>query len=350
MPLASSSFTIPVVDPFGIAADLDLPQARLALDPIEAELQLRQITHLTGTGADLQLRAIRVIRHKPARRFMLEYDVALSTTSGMQELTLIGKMSARHTAQKAYRRLRTLWRMGFDAQSNDGISVPEPVGVISAFNLWLQHKIPGRPLEELLSSSATTTLARRVASAVHKLHRAGVPTKRQHTMADELRILHERLPLVLQDHPGWSLRLKHLLAACDQLGASLPPPVVCGIHSDFYADQVIVDGERLYLLDFDLYCMGDPALDIGNFAGHIIEQSLRLPGNGLALAQFEQALVEHFVELTGPVSRPAIAVYTTLTLVRHIHLSTLFPERRAITGALLELCEQRLGAAAGGRP
>src|SRR2546426_9353652 len=39
--------------------------------------------------------------------------------------------------------------------------------------------------------------------------------------------------------------------------------------------SVIVNGERLFLLDFDLYCEGDPALDIGNFLGHITEQSLR---------------------------------------------------------------------------
>jgi hypothetical protein len=34
--------------------------------------------------------------------------------------------------------------------------------------------------------------------------------------------------------------------------ATWPPPARCGIHRDFYADQVIVDGSRLYLLDFDL--------------------------------------------------------------------------------------------------
>src|SRR5437773_3836244 len=31
----------------------------------------------------------------------------------------------------------------------------------------------------------------------------------------------------------------------------------------------------VWLLDFDLYCQGDPALDIGNFVGHLTEQSLR---------------------------------------------------------------------------
>lgn len=348
MSLAPPPSAIPVVDPFGVAADPDLPQAHLALDPSAVQPQLKQLARFMGTYASVQLRAIRVIRHKPGRRVVLEYDVAVPTATGTRELTLIGKLRARHHGRAAYRLLDTLWHAGFATYSNDGISVPEPAGVISRFNLWLQHKVPGRPLAELLSSSASTALARRVADAIHKLHRAGVATEKRHTLADELRILHEHLPRVAQEHPDWNQRLKNVLAACDRLGATLPAPVECGIHRDFYADQVIVDGERLYLLDFDLYCAGDPALDIGNFAGHIIEQSVRLPDD--SLAKFEHALVERFVELTGPASRHAVAVYTTLTLVRHIYLSTLFPERRAFTGTLLELCEQRLGVSAAGGP
>jgi len=42
--------------------------------------------------------------------------------------------------------------------------------------------------------------------------------------------------------------------------------------------------------------------------------------------------------------RPAVQTYATLTLARHIYLSTTFPERRAFTRALLELCEERLAA------
>ena len=189
----------------------------------------------------------------------------------------------------------------------------------------------------------------RVVAAIHKLHTAEVPAERSHSLKDELQILHERLPLLLPQRPEWRQRIDCLLTACNQLGAALPPPRECGIHRDFYADQIMVDGDRLYLLDFDLYCAGDPALDIGNFAGHLIEQGLRLSGDASLLLSYEQALVEAFAELAGPASRQAVATYTTLTLVRHIHLSTLFPERRQWTDRLFELCEQRLGLQPGGK-
>ena len=54
---------------------------------------------------------------------------------------------------------------------------------------------------------------------------------------------------------------------------------------------------------------------------------------------------ELFVELSGERTRVAVRVYATLTFVRHIYLSTLFPERRPFTGKLIELCEERLEVA-----
>ena len=125
----------------------------------------------------------------------------------------------------------------------------------------------------------------------------------------------------------------------------MPEPRVCGIHRDFYPAQVVVQEARIYLIDFDLYCLGDPALDIGNFIGHMTEQSLRESSDARACAKQERALEEQFLELAGERCRAAITAYTTLTIARHIYLSTLFPSRQVFTPALLELCEQRLGLA-----
>src|SRR5256712_7362784 len=208
--------------------------------------------------------------------------------------------------------------------------------------MWLQRKVPGRPATDLLAAPVGVALARKIAEAAHKLHRAAVPADRRHTMADELRILHECLPTVARLESRWAGRIERLLDASTRLGAATPEPALCGIHRDFYADQVIVDGERLFLLDFDLYCEGDPALDIGNFLGHVTEQSLRTLGDAGALADREQAMEERFVALSGA-APAAVRAYATLTLVRHVYLSTLFPERRPLTQPLIELCEERLG-------
>lgn len=339
--------SIPVLDPFGAASDLAMPLLALALDPTEVERQFGQrLQHLTGPHGVIHLRAVRVTRYKPSRRCVIEYDLDLERPGIPAEaLTLIGKVRVHRFGKSGYRLLDAIWRAGFRADSEDGISVPEPVGTVSRFCMWLQRKVQGQVATKLLTAPRGESLVQRIAEAAYKLHRAGVPAERRHTMADELRILHAGLSIVATQEPRWQRRIERLLNACGRLAEATPSTELCGSHRDFYADQVIVDGPRLYLIDFDLYCDADPGLDVGNFLGHIAEYSLRQLGDIKALANLEQAMESRFLDLSSLATRGAVRAYATLTLVRHIYLSTLFPERCAFTGRLLEACEERLGLA-----
>jgi len=333
-----------VSDPFEAANDPELPTLTKALNPLEAKEQFkRRLPRLAGAGATIRLKAIRVTRHKPGRRCIVEYDIRLQQPNGPeQSVTLIGKARARRFGKAGYRLLDQIWNAGFDSVSPDGVSVPEPLGVIPQFQMWFQRKVPGETATLLLGRPNGAGLARRIAEAIHKLHKANVPTERRHGMADELRILHECLAKVTEMKPAWKNRLENVLAACERLGATVPEPGVCGIHRDFYPAQVVVDQERVYLIDFDLYCLGDPGLDIGNFIGHMTEQSLRELGDPQAWVKQEQALEERFIELSGECCRPSVQAYTILTLVRHIYLSTQFARRQEFTEPLIALCEERL--------
>jgi Phosphotransferase enzyme family len=247
----------------------------------------------------------------------------------------------------SYQLQKLLWDYGFQSDSPDGISVPEPIGFIPEWQMWLQQKVPSIPATEMLATPAGVSLSQRIAEAADKLHRAWIIPQRFHHLKDELAILHDRLTQVAQQFPAWQARLTRVLTLCDRLAAMIPPPCFRGIHRDFYPDQVLVDGTRLYLLDFDLFAGGDPGLDIGNFNGHLIEHGLRLMGSPTALADQQSQLTEKFMQISEGVSRQTIEAYTTLTLVRHIYLSTQFADRRSFTEAILDHCEQRLIQAIG---
>jgi thiamine kinase-like enzyme len=161
-------------------------------------------------------------------------------------------------------------------------------------------------------------------------------------MSDELRILQEKLPLVGQSYPHLQGRLQRLLDVCSRIGESLHAAPMCPIHRDFYHDQVILDGSRLYLLDFDLFAMGDPALDVGNFIGHLTEYALRKLGSADALAEQENEMIARYVQLAGEEHRPRIHIYSFLTLARHIYISTLFADRLPFIEYILSYCEQRM--------
>ncbi len=336
---------INVLDPFDAANDPALPTVRLALDPHEAQRQLgrQRLLRLTGPDGFTHVGAIRVTRHKPGRRCVIEYDVEVERPDApIERLTLIGKIRFVRFGISGYRLLSAFWDAGFDAASADGISVPEPIGAVGKLKMWLQRKVPGVTAAEALTAPNGVRLARRIAEAAQKVHLARVPAPERHTMSDELRILRECLTTVGRAKPELAARTDSLFVACERLATATAAFDPAGIHRDFYADQVIVDGSRLFLLDFDLYCAGEPVLDIGNFVGHLTEESVRIFGRPDALADRERALEDRFVELAGEEVRPRVTAYATLTLARHVYLSTQFPERRPFTRALLELCEERV--------
>lgn len=322
-------------------ADPALPTLQTALDPARAAAIFADSTE-HHPALRLPLIGIRLVRHKPGRRAVIEYTFGEREQQG--RCVLIGKIRRQRSGRSGFELLQQLQRRGFDEHSPDHVSVPTPVAYIKVLRLGLQCKAAGIEATTMLAGPYGVALAQRIAEAAYKLHRADVAPRRRHDMANELRILHARLDEVAAARPAWHARLEQLKRSAARIGMALAPTAVCGIHRDFYADQIIVDGGRLWLLDFDLYCAGDPALDIGNFVGHLTEQALRELGDAAALIEVEHALIEHYAALAGDEVRPAARVYALLTLMRHIYLSTQHPQRRSCTEALLTLCERRAAA------
>lgn len=104
-----------------------------------------------------------------------------------------------------------------------------------------------------------------------------------------------------------------------------------------------MDGERLTWLDLDLFCLGDPALDVGNFVAHLMEDALRHHGSLHALQAHQRAFTDGFRQDTPHVDMTAIEGWTLLSLARHVQLSTQFDDRHTTTLPLLEYCEHQLG-------
>ena len=335
-----------VSDAFGAGSDTGNPFLAAALDPAFVQDRLRSLPGLHARVPGLRLRRIRVVRHKPARRCLIEYDLAPAGPSA-EPLVVLGKVRARGLDISTYSLVRRLSECGFGPDSEDGVSVPPPLGVLPELGMWLQARVGGCLSTELMAGRGGATVGARVADALHKLHHAPVAPGRAHTVTDELAILFDRLARLTRERPGWTGRLERLAEACARAAAGLEAGVSALIHRDFYPDQVMVAGDRLHLLDFDLCAVGDPALDAGNFVGHLVEQALRQHGDAGALDEPAAALVDRFAARAGRAA--AVQVYATLTLARHAWLSTQLPGRHATTAMLLDLCEQRLGLATASR-
>lgn len=282
-----------------------------------------------------------VCRLKAGRRCLVRY----ATADG----PMLGKVRVGHRPRKAFELAVALQRAGLEKGAADGIAVAEPVAVLDELGMWVQRMAPGRPGDEVLLTgdlASAQGLGRRAAEAAVRIHRSEVPARRVHGIADELAGLERRLTALRAARSWDAAQVAALADACRLRAAhvaAMDRPVV-GIHRDYYPDQLILAGEHVTVIDFDLYCAGDPALDIGNFVGHVMELGLRHHGDAGHWRSAIDACIDRFAELSGPGDRAAVEAYTDLTLARHVSLSTELPGRAATTDALLELCRERFGA------
>jgi aminoglycoside phosphotransferase (APT) family kinase protein len=348
---SEDSLPIRVTDPLGVTSDSLMPFLGQALNPSEMAPRFARALNGLEAGDDLRVLDISVMRYKPGRRCVVAYDLAVRHVDGrVKEFAVVGKVRARGADITTHDLQRTLWIGSFGAFADDDILIPEPLGVVRELHMGVQRRVPGEPLTRLLEGPSGLRLARRAAEAIYKLHRVFAPTKRRHAVEDEFRILHERLTAVAKAHPLWQARIERLLDGCGRLAARVQRGPRCGIHRDFYPDQLLVNGDRLYLTDLDLYAEGPPALDVGNFAAHVDESSLRHFGDLDRLLDRREMFIERYLQLAPATTRDVIDAWTTLSLARHVAISRLFAERRPFTAALLDLCERRVfGASGNGR-
>lgn len=288
---------------------------------------------LRGTLGPLRVEKAELARHRAGRRALISYSITDSERFGMVEI--LGKVRAKGLDERSHAVQTELHERGFPA--------PQTLGLVPEFSMWLQKKIPGTEATKLLGGEDGARVAEGCAKLIKSLHASGVkPRRKPHTLADEMTILEERLPLVAERRPEFSGHTERLLEASRKLVQKAgETDCKTGIHRDFYQDQVLVSESGLFLLDLDLYCEGDPALDAGNFLAHVAEQSLRERGDADAMRKVEDAFLSEFVGGDGELAE-RVSIYRTLTLVRHVQISDRIPNRREFTPELISVCESLL--------
>jgi aminoglycoside phosphotransferase (APT) family kinase protein len=325
-----------------------LPGLDAAMDAREIEPRLREILQRRDPSLrDVTVARIALQRHKPGRRALIHYGLELRRTAEPEALGVLGKIQRRGVDEENQALLAELTAETFAATAGDGLSIPAPLGAIPELNLTLQPVVSGRLLAEWLLTSDGPRAAERAAAALVKLHQAEIAPCRTHTIADELDILAARFTRLAATRPRWDERLRELLESCRELGRQVLIVSPRPIHRDFYHDQLLWDRTRLWLLDLDLLCLGDPALDAGNFLGHLVEWGIRQPMARPALQRAEAVFREAFLAGSPRVDARAVEIYTTLTLARHVSLSTQFAERAPFAEQILTLTESRCQAALG---
>jgi thiamine kinase-like enzyme len=168
--------------------------------------------------------------------------------------------------------------------NNDGgysFSVPRSLGWRPDMQLSLLEAIPGKPLisdllkarlrgqatePEMLSLRQMIDACAQIAA---RLHTSNIQLGRRRTLDDELAMLRKSFVEVRRLSPELGAQMEAWL---DQLSiyAEQSDSLRLGFcHGDYTYTQVIFEGQRAGLVDFDSICQAEPALDIGHFLAYL---------------------------------------------------------------------------------
>jgi aminoglycoside phosphotransferase (APT) family kinase protein len=113
--------------------------------------------------------------------------------------------------------------------------------------------------------------------------------------------LHRRAALLHLFAPRLAQEVEALLQQIAQLGARFTKVAYSFVHGDFNLDQLLIDKGRIGVVDFDSTCVGDPAIDVGNFMGNLHNKAVVKVNSAFRqlaahfLSEYQACLPEHRV-------------------------------------------------------
>lgn len=156
------------------------------------------------------------------------------------------------------------------------LRIPRALSYSAAHHLLLLESVPGVPLS-VLQPADREAAYRRLGESLRKLHRLNPPATTTKTTRLTPHGLARAAAIIAQAHPKAAEPAQQLadklIAGYDEIAET--NPVL--LHGDLHPKNVIVDDERLFLLDLDQAASGAAALDLaGVIAGLHCEACLGL--------------------------------------------------------------------------
>jgi hypothetical protein len=252
------------------------------------------------------------VRYKPGDRCVIRYRLRLRRTDdGTGEVaacTVIGKLyrdvGEARAADDLMRRLRDAGASRWTAAP---LGVVEPMPLALSEDLGSSHDdpptLPGLHVLGVAHEQPTRAL-RLAAQALAELHTGGVdlPGMSRRTGADESVKAAKRAKVLERHVPVLTERIRDVAGTlCDRLDA-LPEDVMRPAHGSYKASQLLFRDDSVFLVDFDQFCLADPALDVGYFLAYLRPPGLWYHRAGTrswfeaAASTFLSAYVAHLTE------------------------------------------------------
>jgi aminoglycoside phosphotransferase (APT) family kinase protein len=292
--------------------DWGLPSLASAIDPVAVASLLSEISAGAEVVPPPDQATVDVLRYKAHRRCVMRF----APNSEPRLNGVVAKLYRQ--ASRGQEVWRTLGSLRAQAPANQ-VVIPRPLGVVDAWNLLLMERVAGRSVEQELEgpdgSGRLGELAVLAAEALTALHGLWIESPAARFLADDLegeRIRAAQLHLVA---PTFAHQVQTLLDSIAELVVQSTCPEPSLIHGDFAPSQLLLDGRRVAIVDFDTVTLGDPAIDIGNFMAESRRLAL-VPGQIYLKALAAKFLAEYRALAWRPGLGDRVRLAQAIALVR----------------------------------
>lgn len=159
---------------------------------------------------------------------------------------------------------------GLSGRPNAPLAVPRVVAWHRRQAALCLTAAAGLPVRPLLDTARRPATLDAVARALACLHSLTLRTGRATDLDDHWRdLVPAGWQAAADGRADLAARVRAGVAALRRHAAAQPPTPRVPIHRDCHARQMFLDGNRVWLVDWDVFARGDAALDVANFAVYL---------------------------------------------------------------------------------
>ncbi len=229
-----------------------------------------------------------------------------------RRLTAYGKVAPQATCGLIHLVMDRLWRS--QEWRSGPVRVARPLAYRAEVGLLVQSPLPGRPLMGNRNRTRFAALVDVAAVACAALHRQDLPFGAARTLADHMSRLEAGIQDLTYTAPGLVPTLRRLIDQLGRIAARGTPDPSVPSHGDFKYDQFLEHDGRFSLIDLELFCQAEPALDVGTFCAYLIPSAPRDWQDSTAAEVLRARFLEAVLSVPGGARLPRVALFEAAML------------------------------------
>jgi hypothetical protein len=272
--------------------DRRLPALPLLMARPSPDLENRLLAWLGPGNWRADAWNIEPIRYRAGARAVLRYEAEVqdAATGGRKKRRIYVKVCRGEEGERTYQVLQGLWRRA--EAGGEGFTLGRPIAYLPGLHALFQEESPGTALAEVLLQDREIALAaRRIAQALAIFNQEDVATTRRHSREDEISDLKWVGNMLQWACPHLAAEVDRIIGAVVAGLEEVPPGPT---HLDLTTDHILLEGDRLALLDLDSLAQADPVLDPAALLAHLWSMRLSFPVPHDRLREVARAFAEEY--------------------------------------------------------